>query len=150
MKKCLPRFSAFLIQLFSLHMSLLLLVPFCLYLKGFALILSTCVFFFLWITDLLTFVLSLTVWWNVPLVINHNGISIKGKNSHSWFDAVNFTGNGQGTYNIHVRYKIEFSDGSIIVFEPNHNILQTIRSFCNNPVFLDMLNCYLEEHNIEL
>lgn len=144
MKKCLPRGSAFVYQLFLLMISPVIFVSL-IFLEQPAIIWFTIIFGTIWMITLVLLILSLTIWWNVPLVINSNGISHKQKCClWSDFSKLNSKGYG-GAYGIFYRFIITYSDGSTIVFQPSRIIIKAMLCFCNDKRFLETFKCFLEQ-----
>lgn len=148
MTKRLPFLSACCGQVFSLLAIPSFIVPFFLKLDWPLLAIPLAIVVFLWVCDLTVFVLSLTVWWNVPLLIGEEGITSKDGKTHRWADAVGFLpklGPPSPNAHLYVRLTITYSDGSVIRFEPYLPLIKTIRAACSDEVFLQRFNHAISE-----
>lgn len=102
---------------------------------------------FLWASNLVVFILSLTIWWNVPIKIGHDGITVKGKEVYLWSDVVEISmKKGPPTVegNLYTIIIIRYSNGKSISFQPNGSIIKSIRKYCSNDTFITKLDKALE------
>lgn len=140
-KKHIP-FPTLLIIQYAVFLALVLtLLSFCLTLSDLSLIIAVSITIFLIITDIVFIVLSLAIWWNVPFIIDSNGI-IKKKQTLFWNEAVSVTIKNivrtQYGYLL-VLMKIVYSDSTSIQMELSPIITKEIMSICGDKHFLDML-----------
>lgn len=148
MVKHLPFPSVCIFQIISLLVFPLAFLPFALNLVFPALWLPLGVFTFLFFTDLTALVLSLTVWWNMPIRISADGIADKNGKIHRWCDAVCFSiKKGPPTIYGRLYYIliINYSDGSDVRFERSLTIIRSIRAHCEDKAFLNKFDIYLNE-----
>ena len=143
MVKLIPFPSACIIHTLSLAFLPIGVIPFAIKFEWPILWLPIGVIAFLWLCDLMTFLLSLSVWWNVPLRINAEGISLKNNQIYLWKDAISVSLK-KGPHSIYgplySLISITYSDGSMVSFEKSERIIETIRAICSNENFLLKLN----------
>jgi len=100
------------------------------------------------IGDAVVAVLSLTIWWNVPIVVNVDGISRWGK-AHRWEDAESITmknlvRTGYGPL-FRSLTTIIYSNGDSIRFELTQGLDKDIKILCRDKTFLAKLESAKKE-----
>jgi len=113
-------------------------------------VLAICLSVFVFVAHTVIFILSLTIWWNRPLILTADGISKKKKAIHLWSDACDLKWKkgipAQWGMYYGRRLIIFFSDGSTIRFDPNEAILKDIYELCTNEEILKLLKELEELH----
>ena len=112
-------------------------------LSGLAKIVTITLLLFLLTTDLVLMILSFTLLWNVPLIIDRNGISKKGgKETFPWDKATSILIKKR----IRLQYgpmfttvTINYSDGRFLRFEASKYIFKDISELCTDQRFIAML-----------
>ena len=136
-----PFLFMFTVQLYSLVFIALLVFPFVETLTWPILWLPTGIISFVWLCDLVVLILSLTIWWNVPIRISTEGIIDKHGSLRRYSDAVKISmkkwfGTQYGPYYV---VTIAYKEGATISFERSDLILKKIRTRCQDDTFLAML-----------
>lgn len=114
------------------------------YLIGWPMLLvALVIILFIWLCDFVVLILSFTIWWNVPLVICAEGIKRKDGDILVWSDVTLISAKkGFPTYygRTNGLLKIRYSNGVIIHFETHKRLIDSIRKYCQNELFLKKFN----------
>ena len=121
----IPAFSALIISLARDYLLIFLLLTLAL----------------LWITDVTLFILSLTKWWNIPLIIRNEGFLWKKRKSINWDDieTIEIEWRFPKTY-FYGRLNIVLHDKTKIYIEPTITLIKDIRLICTNERVISLFN----------
>ena len=142
MKRHIPKPHACVFQFITLFVVAAPLIPIVLKTDGLLMGVLITVVGLLWVADLLVFILSFVYWWNVPITIGKEGISVGGKKPLPW-DAISA---GRIARKIRTQYgatlvvAIDYVGGEMVSFEYYKSIYASILEFCSDSVSLQKIN----------
>lgn len=148
MKKYIPHPFACVFQFITFFVVAAPLIPIVLKTDGLLMGALITVVGLLWAADLLVFVLSFVFWWNVPITIGKEGISVGDKKPLPWdaISAVRIARKIRTQYGPTLVVAIDYVGGERVSFEYYKSIYASILEFCSDSVSLQKINDCLKEY----
>ena len=148
MKRHIPKPHACVFQFITLFVVAAPLIPIVLKTDGLLMGVLITVVGLLWVADLLVFILSFVYWWNVPITIGKEGISVGGKKPLPWdaISAVRIARKIRTQYGATLVVAIDYVGVERVSFEYYKSIYASILEFCSDSVSLQKINDCLKEY----
>lgn len=149
MRRFIPKSTLSILQLLTVGFVPLLIIPVIKLTEGTLLIVLLIVIGVIWTADILLFILSFILLWNVPIIIGEEGIIAKRKTFY-WRDVVSvkLIRKWKSIYGfLYTRVEITLNNGVKLRFEPSESICKCIHDTCCDSSFIRVFDSCLK--NIE-
>ena len=148
MKKYIPHPHACVFQFITFFAVAAPMIPIVLKTDGLLMGVLIAIVCSVWAADLLVFILSFVFWWNVPITIGQEGISVGGKKPLPWdaISTVTMVGKIRTQYGATIVIAIDYAGGERISFEYYKSIYAAILEFCSDSISIQKINDCLKEY----